>query len=580
MGKGKRVIIAIYMLCLLALTGIGEGCLGVGEQPRESLGKLQPPREFVEEPPSEPPESLRGQVIPHERPPKQKISQREEGQEHRTPEEVKPILPIKTTPYNDSKLTYDIFVEKGKELNLKRLEGLVFGDKYGEIEGILTFRGGINRDGPSFGGCDIEEGKLEMVWEFITSTSSWGGGAGWTGQPAIVRWDEETRGIMNIDQKFKEKEGFAEVIYASLGGNIYFFDLESGEESRPPIKVGNPIKGSLSIDPRGYPLLYVGEGIPERGNIGYNIYSLIDGSKLYFINGRDSYAQRSWGAFDSSGIIHGERDTLIVPGENGILYIAHLNTDYNPEEGTVSIAPELLRYRYRVMGQQRLGIENSAAAYRNLLYFADNSGWIQCFDLTTLTPVWLADGHDDTDASLTLEIVEDIPYIYTANEVDHQPKGGYSYIKKINGLTGEILWEKPYQCFSTKGEKPIDGGAFATNVVGKNNMGQLVIFTLARYGKFNGGIILALDKENGEEVWTKELDNYAWSSPTDFYDSRGNGYIIQCNSLGDVLLLKGDTGEELDRINLGSNIESSPAIFEDYMVVGTRGQRIFGVRIK
>ncbi len=51
---------------------------------------------------------------------------------------------------------------------------------------------------------------------------------------------------MNIDDKFKSKENFTEVIYASLDGKVYFLDLETGEKSRSVINVGNPIKGSLS----------------------------------------------------------------------------------------------------------------------------------------------------------------------------------------------------------------------------------------------------------------------------------------------------------------------------------------------
>ena len=84
---------------------------------------------------------------------------------------------------------------------------------------------------------------------------------------------------MNIDDKFKSKENFTEVIYASLDGKVYFLDLETGEK-RSVINVGNPIKGSLSIDSRGIPMLYVGEGINESGVTGFNIYSLIDGSSL------------------------------------------------------------------------------------------------------------------------------------------------------------------------------------------------------------------------------------------------------------------------------------------------------------
>ena len=72
-----------------------------------------------------------------------------------------------------------------------------------------------------------------------------GGGAGWTGQPAIVKWPKELRESMNIYDEFKGKEDFTEVIYGSLDGNIYFLELNSGKTTRDKIKVGNPIKGSL-----------------------------------------------------------------------------------------------------------------------------------------------------------------------------------------------------------------------------------------------------------------------------------------------------------------------------------------------
>ena len=121
---------------------------------------------------------------------------------------------------------------------------------------------------------------------------------------------------MNIDDKFKSKENFTEVIYASLDGKVYFLDLETGEKSRSVINVGNPIKGSLSIDSRGIPMLYVGEGINESGVTGFNIYSLIDGSSLYEINGYDEYAYRGWPAFDSSALIYSDGDIVIEGGEN------------------------------------------------------------------------------------------------------------------------------------------------------------------------------------------------------------------------------------------------------------------------
>lgn len=458
---------------------------------------------------------------------------------------------------------------------------LVFQNNYSSLEGILTFRGNNYRNAPSFGTVSVKSKTLSPSWEFKTSSSSWGGGAGWTGQPAIVKWPDELRSKMNIKKEFKYKENLTEAIYASLDGNIYFLDIETGEETREKIHIGNPIKGSVSVDPRGLPLLYVGEGIQEKGTVGFNIYSLIDGAHLFELSGNDNFASRSWPAFDSSAIVNAESDSVVVGGENGVLYIIKLNSDYDKGLNTISIDPKINRYKYNTPDSKgRLGIENSIATYSNLAYFADNNGIIQCVDLNTLEPVWFVDGYDDIDASLTLDIVDNVPYVYCGNEVDHQGSSGTVKLKKINGLNGDILWEQEFKCESLVGKKAVNGGLMATNVIGKNELNNLVIFSLARYQGFNKGGIIALDKNSGEIVWETLMDNYMWSSPVDIYDSNGNGYLIQGDSIGNLYLLDGRSGKILNQITLNGNIESSPAIFNDTLVVATRNGTIYGINIK
>jgi len=88
-----------------------------------------------------------------------------------------------------------------------------------------------------------------------------------------------------------------------------------------------------------------------------------------------------------------------------------------------------------------------------------------------------------------------------------------------------------------------------------------------------------LDRKTGKEVWRLPLKNYPWSSPVDFYDQEGNMYLIQCNSVGEMRLIEGATGRELDRLDLGINIEASPAMFGNRIVVAGRGTTVFGVRV-
>lgn len=448
---------------------------------------------------------------------------------------------------------------------------------YSDLKGITCFRGNNMRDSSSYGTADIKEEKLQILWKKdIGSIDEWSG-VGWNGQPSIVQWDKNILKDMNINAEKKSKEDLKEVLYATLDGNVYFLDLEDGKETRQKLNIGAPIKGSLTVDPRGIPLLYVGQGINKNGNkavnFAYRIFSLTDFKKLYEIKGNDSFAKRTWGAFDSTLLVDKINDTFIVGGENGLIYTGKLNTKY--ESGRIEVNPKLTRYRYDVPGKNKRGIENSVAIYNNYGYFADNDGILQCLDLNNLKPMWALDINDDTDSTIVLE-KKDTLNLYTACEVDHQGNKGYSYVRKIDGTSGKILWENKYQCAYNE----TNGGALATPIVGKGDIENLVIFNIARTPKDNGGILVALDKKSGNEVWKMELNNYCWSSPTALYTKDNKSYIVQCDSAGRAMLIQGASGKLLDTIELGANVEGSPAAFDNNLVVGTRGSKIIGFTVK
>ncbi|QJD83114.1 pyrrolo-quinoline quinone [Cohnella herbarum] len=451
---------------------------------------------------------------------------------------------------------------------------------YTEVEGILTFRGNKERSAPSFGTTEMKRFSPKIVWEKKTKSSSWGGGAGWTGQPAIVKWTPEVLRTMNVKEKFLSQPDFTEVIYASLDGYVYFMELKTGEETRSPIKIGNPIKGSVSVDARGYPLLYVGEGIPENGTIGFNLFSLTDQKRLLRVNGKDPFAYRTWGAFDSSAMFNRLDDTLIVGGENGLVYHLKLNTVFDPAKKKISIDPIINKYRYKISGNNHQGIENSIAIHDNLAYFADNGGSVQALNLNTYESEWSLPPIDDTDATIVLETEKGIPYLYTGTEVDKQGRKGNSYLRKINGLTGETVWQSKYASFSVLGDHPINGGLLATPVLGKKEISNLVIFTIARYGTFSGGLMVALDKATGLEKWKLPMANYAWSSPVDVYDKSGKAYLIQADSIGNISVISASNGKVVGKLSIGTNIESSPAVFNDYAVVASRGGKIYGIKLE
>lgn len=462
-------------------------------------------------------------------------------------------------------------------------------DTYTDVDGVLTFRGNQQRSAPSAGSRAVTEKKLEIVWESptgaISTTESYWPGTGWTGQPLLVHWPEATRKAMNLSEEAKAKD-LVEVVYPTLDGNIYFLDLETGKPTRDKIAVGYPFKGTGVIDPRGYPLLYTGQGLNENGKkvteFKYRIFSLLDQTEIYGILGRDPMAFRPWGAFDSSGLVDAKSDTLIECAENGLVYKVKLNTQFDPTAGTLSLAPQLTKYRYHVAGNDELGIESSPAAWDHFLYFADNGGVLQCLDLNTMKPVWFVETGDDTDCTTVVEETDEGVFLYTANEIDKRSQGGKvtkenCNIRKYDARTGRLIWQVDVPCIY---QYYINGGALATPLVGKDDIADLLIFNIALTGSNSSGKLLALDKKTGAKVWERDMPSYSWSSPVDLLSQDGKTYGLVCGYDGYLRLFDPKTGQDLDKVSLGGNIESSPAVYGDMAVVGSYAQKLFGVRIR
>ena len=471
-------------------------------------------------------------------------------------------------------------------------------DDYCKVEGITTFRGSCFRQDPFYGTANVSEGRLQISWnkETFSVGKGEGGkytgvwtGSGWTGQALVVRWDAETKAIMNMYDSAKAKDGLIEVIYATMDGNIYFYDMETGEATRNKIVMGVPFKGSGSIDPRGYPVLYVGQGdhysAEGKASKAYAI-SLIDGHVLAkFGEKPDSFALRTWHAYDSAPIVDGASDTLFYPGENGILSRVKLNTKFDKAAGTLTMNPDsAVKLRYHTNctdnGGYWLGYESSAVAWRHYIYVCDNAGYMQCIDVNTMKVVWVQDIWDDTNATPCLE--EDpengTAYLYVGNTLDNKADGnGYGKVAffKIDACTGQIVWKAESNIYTTHN---ITGGYQSSAILGRGELDGLVITALCSYGNGNSGTVIAYDKNTGEQVWTYKLNGYTWSSPVALYDANGKAYIIQCNSTGNIYVLDGQ-GNQLDVINVESNIESSPVAFDNYIVIGTRVKGIFGIRI-
>jgi outer membrane protein assembly factor BamB len=471
------------------------------------------------------------------------------------------------------------FDKQVSDAALAELQRVTFPNAFHAVEGVTTFRGGPYRDKSSHGVLTARPKTLTIKWSFATTfDKSWGGGAGWTGQPLIVKWPDSTRVKMNLNPSVKTKTNFTEVIVGSLDGKIYFIDLETGKASRPPINIQNPIKGTLSIDPRGWPLLYAGQGISNTGEFGVRIFSLIDQKKLYFLNGRDPFAYRAWSAFDSSPLINAQSDYAFLGGENGVVYGLDLNSKW--QSGYVTVSPEVSRYRYKVNPNQNQGVESSLTAWKDRLYFCDNNGYVQCLSIKNFEPIWVSQNPDDSDATLILEEELTGPVLYTGNEVDLQGARGFAFVRKLDGNTGQTLWEQKFDCHTIRGAHPLNGGMLSTPVLGKQKGKALAVFCLSRYKEMSKGLLVALDKVTGAKVWEAKVDHYAWSSPIDIYDKEGNMYIFLADAGGDVMLYDGANGTLIYKMKVVDLFEASPVAFGNKIVIPSRPRDIFCLEVQ
>ena len=514
----------------------------------------------------------------------------------RAPSAVPAVQPAASADPSLWGIRWEIFENGVITHSYDREEPIFFGapDKYFSLPGVAAFRGNNFRNSPAYGTAAVKEKKLTSLWTVETTTlpgTTWSG-SGWTGQPLVVKWDKATRQNMNLYPEKKSKDDLVEVIYATLGGNIYFLDMEDGSYTRDPIDMGMCFKGAGSLDPRGYPLLYVGSG--DANSDGKRprmfIISLIDGKVLYENGYNETLSYRkdndNWCAFDSSPLVDAETDTLIWPGESGVLYTIKLNSNYDKAAGTVTISPDtpvVTRYLTNRTNYDTYwaGYEASADIVDNYLYTSENGGMFYCIDLNTMELVWAQDTKDDSNSSPVFEADGDNRYVYTAPSLhwtrSSEMTGSIS-LYKLDALTGEILWEKPYSVHTIDG---VSGGVQSTPVLGKpgTSLEGLIIYTIARIPNVYSGKMVALDTKTGEEVWSLDMTNYTWSSPIALYTESGDGYVVVFDAAGYATLVEGKTGKTLYTIQVGGLIEASPVAYNNTLIIGTRDKKICGVKI-
>ena len=426
------------------------------------------------------------------------------------------------------------------------------GQPWGDVEGLLMFRGNPTR---TFYGTGPVPDRVPMeLWSYpdapMCGFSAVGGeskqwcGSGWTGQPVV--WERP--------------DGITEVIFGAYDKAVHFLDAADGSETRPSFPVGDIIKGSVSLDPDGYPLLYTGSRDNKLRVIALDrdqpeeLWSL-DAAAVPGIWNDD---------WDGNPVI--VDDILYEGGENGWFFAIRLNRDYD-DAGSVAVDPEILVQipgyddELRALVGNNVSIEASVAVFDQRVYFTNSGGRVVGLDVSDVSsgeaPIvfdyWVG---DDADATV---VVDADGMLYVA--VEEERKNARS------AEVGQLVKLDPY----TDGDPRIwgvavpgangPGGIWATPALGDGFV----------YVSTEPGELLAVDAATGETTWTDAVGPHAWSSPV-IVD--GMLVLATCEPPEMRAYSLADPATPMLVWNLapaaGGCIESTPAIWNGQIYVGSR----------
>ncbi len=463
--------------------------------------------------------------------------------------------------------------------------------------GVLTFRSGPLRQNAAYSTVEVENETLSVVWNqpigsMKTSESTVYGVAA-PGQPVIVKWPTELRRNMGMYDAAKEVTALKEAIVAGQDGKVHFFNLLTGDATRDPIELGAPSRGGLSVATNGTPILGVGQYNKKLANKtvnnGYHILDLVTNKKAKLIAGDGKDKNSNYSGFTGAALFDSTTGTMIVGGQNGVLYTAELGLlkdTYNYGVNKVTLDSAIQGYKSLTKDQKKTNtnIDASVAMYNNYVYFGDQDGIVQCVDVNTLTSVWAVDTEDNVDSTPALDVEDGTAVaLYTGNTIANRTgKTAACTIRRLNALTGETEWtyEAPELIYQSKNAKT---GVYASPVVGQESISDRVIFTVS-YGNDAPSRVFALEKKTGKVIWETALEGLSISSPVAVYNEAGDAWIVQAEQNGKIHLINASSGKIVNSLQLTASeenaeleIEASPAVYGNLMVIGTTGKNAGGV---
>ncbi|HET6952524.1 MAG TPA: PQQ-binding-like beta-propeller repeat protein, partial [Acidimicrobiales bacterium] len=426
-----------------------------------------------------------------------------------------------------------------------------------DLPGLLTFRGSPTR---SYYGEGPVPTNPKVLWSYPgrsggmcsestvgEETKTWCG-SGWTGQPAVF-----------------DRDGRTWVVFGAYDGAVHFVDYYTGADILPPFPTGDIIKGSVSVDPDGMPLIYSGSRDNKLHVIAFDRPTP---TELWSLDAGAVSPTRWNDDWDGSPLVID--DYLYEGGENSQFHVVKLNRSTDAG-GLVQVDPELV---FNTPGwddeltaalevdANDVSIENSVAYHEGVVYFANSGGLVQGWDVSGL-PSGVAPSRvfrfwtgDDTDASVVIDD-EGFLYVGVENERGNARSAEVGQLVKLDPRRPDdpLVW-------SLKDPR----GFWATPALHDD-----VVIAAS-----DGGTVYALDRATGAVRWQFALPPPTWQSAVIVDDVLIQGDCegnLNAYDVSDTTV----TPPKLWTVRLEGCIESTPALWHGRLFVGARGGRFYAI---
>ncbi|WP_203908551.1 outer membrane protein assembly factor BamB family protein [Rhizocola hellebori] len=439
------------------------------------------------------------------------------------------------------------------------------GEPYGtQVQGIITFRGNPTRT--FYGTGPIPRTAPQELWRFPKSGGlcaisvddqgprEWCG-TGFTGQPAVF-----------------EREGKTWMVVGAYDRALHFLDTKTGERIIDDFPTGDIIKGTVTIDPDGFPLVYTG----SRDNY-FRVVAFDRGKQpkeLWKISA-DAVSPTMWNDdWDASPLVLD--DFLFEGGENGQFHIIKLNRGYD-SNGKVTVNPKLVfntpgwdDQLLKDIKDRNVSIENAVTVVGNIVYFSNSGGLIQGWDISGLKDgkkpdrvfrFWTG---DDSDGSI---VADEQGFLYVGAEYE---RGNET--SKRNGQMMKLDPRKPDNPLVWKvddlNKSGGKGGIYDSPALYKD----LIIWGT------NKGDVIAVDRATGVVRWRIPLSRVHMSPVV----VDGVMVVGDCTGILNAYDIADTNAQpkQLWSIKPGACIESTPAVWKGNLYFGTRGGAIHALGLR